>query len=194
MFRVRFGAIAIAAAAAFVAAPAFAAVDLGNLSVASPVSYTKSFDLAFTGSFADLYTFHLDSAATVGAGTTQRDGYVLSFLGLITMIKDITVSSIGLDKYDTTLGAYTSVTSTSSVAGFNFNSLTGGDYRMTVNGNVQWGDFFSIGGATNGGVASYTLTAGTSSVAAATPEASELFMAGLGLVGVGFWARRQKRA
>jgi len=197
MFGLRAGIVAAFAATSLVATSAFAdVVDLGNLTQVSPVNYTKTFDLAYSGSFSDYYTFSIDTLSTVSGGVAEQDGFVRAFTGLITMVKDITVSSIGLAKYDTATKAYVSLApADTSPASFSFGALAGGDYQLSINGTVQWGNFYTVGSTNNAGVASYTLSAGSSAaIASAAPEASDLVMAALGLAGVGFWARRQKKA
>lgn len=197
MLGLRAGIAAAFAAASLMATSAFAdVVDLGNLTQVSPVSYTKTFDLNYAGAFSDYYTFSIDTLSTVNGGVAEQDGFVRAFTGLITMVKDITVSSIGLTKYDSATNTFMSVAGAdTSLASFSFGTLASGDYRLSISGTVQWGNFYTTGSATNGGVASYTLSAGSSAaIASAAPEASDLVMAALGLAGVGFWARRQKKA
>jgi hypothetical protein len=139
MFGLRAGAVAAIAAVAFGSTPAFAAVDLGNLTVVSPVTYTKSFALMYTGSFADDYTFKIDTLSTVSGTTSQQDGYVKAFLtGVITMVKDITVSSISLSQYDVATNTYSAVAPADSTpSGYSFGNLSGGSYKLTVNRHCE---------------------------------------------------------
>ncbi len=200
MFGLRASAAAALAVAAISMAPmqASAAVDLGNLSAISPsaVTYTRSFGLLDPLTFADAYTFSLTDASTVSGSSTEKDAYAnISLLGFnfgIRMVRDLELGAISLSKL--VGGVYQAVSADSLVdSTYSFSNLLAGSYKLTVTGTLGLGNL-SKGTATNLGNASYTLSAAASPIASATPEASDFAMAALGLAGVAFWARRQKKA
>ncbi len=200
MFGLRASAAAAFAVVAIASAPmqASAAVDLGNLSAISPsaVTYTRSFGLLDPLSFSDDYTFSLTDTSNVSGSSTEKDAYAsISFMGLnfgIRMVRDLELSSISLSKL--VGGVYQSVSADAlGDNSYSFSNLMSGSYKLTVNGALGLGNL-SSGSSTDQGNASYTLSAAASPIASATPEASDFAMAALGLAGVAFWSRRQKKA
>ncbi len=189
-----FATIAFAAASTVFMAPAMAVnVDLGNLSAVSPVSSTRSFDTRYDdGAFTDYYTFSIDSLSNVSGTTGEQDGFLAVSLGWVFKVKDLDISTLSLSKL-TPGGTYASIVSDSSPEAFSFSALTGGDYRLTVNGSITPMFSYSPSGTANDAAASYTLTASSSSIAAPVPEASDLAMTAFGLAGVAFWSRRRRK-
>lgn len=183
--------IAFAATAAFVAPAQAASFNLGNLSAVSPVTTTRSFDVLYTGSFTDYYTFSIDTLSSVSGSTVEEDGYIN--VGWTLKIKDLEVTSMSLQQLNAN-GTYTALSADSSPESFSFAALNGGNYRLAVSGAVTPTFIYSPDQTSNGLIASYTLTTSSSSasVAAPVPEASDLAMTALGLAGVAFWARRRK--
>jgi hypothetical protein len=189
-----FATIAFAVASTVFVAPAMAvSVDLGNLSAVSPVSSTRSFDVLFDGAFTDYYTFSIDSLSNVSGTTAEQDGYLAVSLGWVFKVKDLDISTLSLSKL-TSGGTYSTIVADSSPESFSFAALTGGDYRLTVNGSITPMFSYSSTGSANDAAASYTLTASSSTIAAPVPEASDLALTAIGLAGVAFWSRRRRQA
>jgi hypothetical protein len=180
--------VSLAAVAFAMVAPAFATnFDLGNLTVASPVSQTQSFGALYFGGFTDYYTFTIDNPSTVSGTVAETDGYAqVLFWNL--KLKDLDVTSLTLSKLGDS--GFTKIVDGTPDT-FSFATLTGGTYKLQVDGNVQLA--LASGGSNppNGAVSSYTITASAASVASAAPEAADLVLTALGLAGVGFWARRR---
>jgi MYXO-CTERM domain-containing protein len=201
MFGFRAGAAAAFAFAALASASmsASAAVDLGNLSDISPssVSYTRSFGMLDPLAFVDDYTFSLGVASNVSGATAEKDAYAsikIGFLNFgVVMVRNLELGSISLAK-QVSPNVYTAVSADSLVDdAYSFSNLLAGSYKLTVTGSLAAGNL-SSGSAANVGKASYTLSASAAPIASPTPEASDFAMAALGLAGVAFWSRRQKKA
>jgi hypothetical protein len=120
------------------------------------------------------YTFSISGPSTL-SGTIAQQGRATELQGL----------AVTLYKLDTTSGNYKQLGTDTTPASFSFASLGGGSYRLgLVNSNSK--------GDSSGEGKKYTLTASAAPVASAAPEATDLALTGLGLLGVGVWARRRQ--
>jgi hypothetical protein len=185
--------LCLAVAAACVSSSALAVnYSLGNLSLLGSASNTHSFATSFTGSFTDVYTFSINNPGTVSGFTKETDGSLAGILSISTL--DLALSSAVLSQVNSN-GSLTTLVSDNSPSSFTFSGLAGGNYSLLIAGSVTKKS--SLGLLSGSNSPSYTLTASVSStapIASPTPEASDLAMTVLGLAGVGFWARRQKKA
>jgi hypothetical protein len=186
--------LAFAAGAALSAMPAAAdTFNLGNLSAISPAtaSATHSFGALYLGSFTDYFNFSITGDSAVTGTTTEKDGYVK--FGLVLKVKDLDVTQVTLQK--SVGGSYSNLLpADSSPEAFSFATLATGNYRLKVVGSVLPTVAYDGTTTSSKGISSYTLTAGATAIASPAPEASELLMSVMGLAGVGFWVRRNRRA
>ena len=121
-------------------------------------------------SFTDYYTFEIDEASTVVGGALAID---FSFLGIDRNV-DITSVTLSGDSFLSTLSSLTP-----DLSVFSFENLTAGAYQLAISGSVP---------GRNGGSYEGALVA----IASPAPEPEVYAMAALGLLGVGFAARRRQ--
>jgi len=154
----------------------------------------KTFSHVFASSyfndvtFTDRYNFSVPASTTAVTGTESDTS--ASTLWSLTFTQDVNVQSIQL--YDNTTASYVP-DSVPGVSGFTFGNLSSThSYSLLVSG-IMYASLLGGGGQYNGSV---SLVAGGSStpVASAAPEPAEMLLTALGLGGVAFWVRRQKRA
>lgn len=154
--------------------------DLGVLPTSG-----ATFGNSFTSvqNFVDTYQFTLGGTGNGATGTETDTAWALSGT------RDVQVSSIALRVFGSTV--VPAGWSDSSASQFSFSGLTAGvKYELVVTGSV------GVSTGLFGGSGSYTASISpvTSSVASAAPEPAEMLLMAMGLGGVGFWVRRQKRA
>lgn len=142
---------------------------------------------AATSGFTDYYTFRIEAPGTV-SGTTN-DGAPSTSSGSYTLnTKDVVLTSLilgnpGFSQYH---GVDLSIPKDGSTNTFNFSSLAAGTYKLAVTGYVTDG---------KAGSASYSGVIRTNaSVASPAPEPADLALTLMGLTGVGFLLRKQRRA
>ena len=140
-----------------------------------------------TSGFTDYYTFRIEAPGTVsgttidGAPSTASGSYSLS-------AKDVVLTSIilGNPGFSQYYGVDLSIPKDGSTNTFNFASLAAGTYKLAVTGYVSDG---------KAGSASYSGVIRTNaSVASPAPEPADLALTLMGLAGVGFMLRKQRRA
>ena len=153
--------------------------NLGTLNAAGTMFY-DSFSGPVATSFTDSYSFTIASnSSLIGA----VDDMTIS-LGSQVTVSNLSIVSTG----STTTLAGTAVSSTPGVYLFDLGSLGAGTYTLKVSGTAnvaayQAASYFGIIGAE-----------ASASVASPTPEPADFAMASLGLLGVGVWLRRSRRA
>lgn len=164
---------AITLALATVASQAAAKTeDLGVLT-SEGTTFSNSFSTN-VASFTDYYTFSIAAPGDV-IGSTIDTSFIVMFT------RDVTLNSLTL----TTATSSTILAKDATADTFMFSGLAAGDYKMAVTGSV-WG----LGGT---GLYAGTIRAETAPVASAAPEATDLAMTLVGLVGVGAMLRRRAR-
>jgi MYXO-CTERM domain-containing protein len=157
---------AIAAAGLGVVPAAHAATDLGLIGTAW-TWFGNSFGRTLS-SFTDYYTFEVDGSSGVVGGTLELD------LG---SFYNVNVASVSLSGG----GLSGSLTDYDPSNGFTFSNLLAGTYTMEVAGNVPG----AFGGSYVGAL---------HAIASPAPEPEVYAMAALGLLGVGFAARRRNKS
>lgn len=156
--------VALAAAGLGMVPAAHAATDLGLIGTAW-TWFGNSFGRSLS-SFSDYYTFEVDGSSGVVGGTLELD------LG---SLYNVNVKSVSLSG-----GSLSgSLTDYDPSNGFTFSNLLAGTYTMQVAGSVPG----AFGGAYVGAL---------HAIASPAPEPEVFAMAALGLLGVGFAARRRK--
>jgi len=150
----------------------------------------KTFSHVFASSlsdvtFTDTYNFTVPTTAT-GISGTESDTSASTLWSLV-FTQDVNVKTISLR--DNTTGT---LLQDSTPGSFTFTGLLSThDYSLVVNG-IMYGSLLGGGGQYNGSVS--LLTGSSTPVASAAPEPAEMLLTALGLGGVAFWVRRQKRA
>lgn len=121
-------------------------------------------------SFTDYYTFELDESSKLRGGALALDFTFFNYE------RDLDIDSISLsgNGWQSTL-----TTADPDWTLFSFSNLSAGSYVLTINGSVPGDEGGSYIGALY-------------AIASPAPEPEVLAMAALGLLGVGFAARRRK--
>ncbi|MEY4765153.1 MAG: hypothetical protein RI907_1826, partial [Pseudomonadota bacterium] len=155
---------------------------IGVLSPTSTTGLKFNHEFLFASTpetFTDIFRFDLAGGNTTSGSTKDTDA-----ISSLSLTSDVALESIALRLAGTTTNLYFDNTP----VGFTFVGLQAGKtYELVVKGTNTPTDW-SLTGSYSG-----TIKASTTTVAAAVPEASEVVLTAMGLLGVAAWARRQKR-
>jgi hypothetical protein len=147
--------------------------DLGSAGAVASNAFTK------TQSFSDYYTFTLDRGFAGITGRTTDTAYV----PLVS--RDVQLDSVSLIDWATNIQLGSTDTSPGQ---FSFNGLLAGhEYALLFTGTAL------AGAKATEGRTSGKYAATVQAVASSAPEASDLAMSLMGLMGVGLLCRRAKR-